>query len=157
MALFLSTFVNKVDRKGRVSVPAPFRAVLAAHSFAGIVAYPSFVSATIEACGLDRMEELSRGIDQLNPFGDQHDAFASALFAESHQLAWDAEGRVVLPDRLCEAAGITDLATFVGRGPTFQIWEPGAAQENQAQARERARSERDILRLPGRGGDGEGR
>ncbi len=155
MALFLSTFVNKVDKKGRVSVPAPFRAVLAVQAFAGIVAYPSFVSAAIDACGLDRMEQLSGSVDQLNPFGEQHDAFASALFAESHQLAWDAEGRVMLPDRLREAADISDLATFVGRGPTFQIWEPGAARENQAQARERARSERDLLRLPGSGGGGE--
>ncbi len=157
MALFLSTFVNKVDKKGRVSVPAPFRAVLATQTFAGIVAYPSFVSAAIDACGLDRMEQLSNSVDQLNPFGEQHDAFATTLFAASHQLAWDAEGRVVLPDSLRETAGIGDLATFVGRGPTFQIWEPGAAEQNQAQARARARSERDVLRPPGSGGGGEGK
>ncbi len=62
VALFISTFVNKVDKKGRVSVPAPFRAALAGQSFAGIVAYPSFVLSAIEACGIDRMEELSQGI-----------------------------------------------------------------------------------------------
>jgi MraZ protein len=102
------------------------------------------------------MEELSRSVDQFNPFGDQHDAFASALFAESHQLAWDAEGRIMLPDRLRAAAGIADLATFVGRGATFQIWEPEAAQANQEAARQRARDEREALRLPGRGGGDEG-
>ncbi len=147
MALFLSTFVNKVDKKGRVSVPAPFRAVLATQSFAGIVAYPSFVSPAIEACGIDRMEELSRGVDRFNPFSDEHDAFASALFAESRQLAWDGEGRIVLPEKLIAHAAIAEAATFVGRGATFQIWQPAAAVASQEDARRRARAERDALRL----------
>ena len=40
MALFLDTFVNKIDRKGRVSVPATFRAALDGQAFHGIVALP---------------------------------------------------------------------------------------------------------------------
>ncbi len=154
MALFLSTFVNKVDKKGRVSVPAPFRAALAGQSLAGIVAYPSFVMPAIEACGIERMEELSRSVDQFNPFSDEHDAFASALFADSHQLPWDGEGRVILPPALRETAGIGEIAVFVGRGATFQIWEPGAAEANRRQARERARAERGALSL--RRGEREG-
>lgn len=154
MTLFLSTFVNKVDKKGRVSVPAPFRAALARQSFAGVVVYPSFVSPAIEGCGLDRMAELSQSVDQFNPFSDEHDAFASALFADSHQLAWDGEGRIVLPRTLLAHAGITGTATFVGRGATFQIWEPEAAGANQEAARQRARSERAALSLRRPRGDG---
>lgn len=147
MVLFLSTFVNKVDKKGRVSVPASFRAALAGQSFAGIVAFPSFVYPAIDGSGIDRMEELSRSVDDFNPFSDEHDAFASALFAESHQLGWDGEGRVMLPEALMSHAGITDLAAFVGRGATFQIWQPDAARANQESARERARAERGALSL----------
>ncbi len=155
MALFLSTFINKVDTKGRVSVPAPFRAALAGQRFAGIIAYPSLNDPTIEACGIERMEELSRSVDRFNPFSDQHDAFSSALFAESHELAWDGQGRIVLPERLIAHAGISAMAAFVGRGATFQIWEPAASAANRQQARERARAERDALSLGRRDGGGE--
>ena len=59
LALFLSTFVNRIDRKGRVSVPAPFRTVLAAQTFPGVIVFPSFVVSAIEASGIDRIERLS--------------------------------------------------------------------------------------------------
>ncbi len=156
VVLFLSTFVNKVDKKGRVSVPAPFRAALAGQSFAGVVAFPSFVYPAIDASGIDRMEELSRSVDRFNPFSDEHDAFANALFAASHQLGWDGEGRIVLPEKLMRHAGITAMAAFVGRGATFQIWEPEAARANHETARERARRERGALSLQRSDGGGSG-
>ncbi len=55
MAVFIGTFENKVDRKGRVSVPAQFRQTLAAQSFQGIVAFRSYRADAIEACGFDFM------------------------------------------------------------------------------------------------------
>ena len=89
MALFLSTFVNKVDRKGRVSVPATFRTVLSQQSFSGVVAFPSLVYAAIEGSGIDRFERLAEGIDDLNPFSDEHDDFSKAIFGKAHQLPFD--------------------------------------------------------------------
>ena len=147
MALFLSTFVNRIDRKGRVSVPAPFRTVLATQTFPGVVAFPSFVVAAVEASGIDRVERLSASIDRLDPFGDEHDAFAISILAESHQLSFDSEGRIALPDALREHANISDRAAFAGRGATFQIWEPEAFRAYQEEARKRARDERTSLRL----------
>ena len=100
LALFLSTFVNKVDRKGRVSVPATFRASLTGQAFNGIVAYRSFKLPSIEAGGIDRMEEMSARIDTLDEFSEDRDSLSS-IFAEAQQLAFDGEGRVVLPEALC--------------------------------------------------------
>ncbi len=149
MALFLSTFINKVDRKGRVSVPAPFRAALIGQSFHGIVAFPSFRDTydAVEAYGMDRMERLSASVDRLNPFSDEHDDFANAIFGASVQLPFDGEGRVILPTHLCQHASITERAAFVGRGATFQIWEPEALREFQQEASRRARAARAELRL----------
>ena len=157
MALFLSTFVNRIDRKGRVSVPAPFRTVLAAQAFPGVVAFPSLAVAAIEAWALDRMERLNSGIDRFDPFGDERDAFAISILAESHQLPFDSEGRIVLPDVLREHAGISGRAAFVGLGATFQIWEPDGFRAYQEKARKRARDDRTSLRLggPAEGGPGE--
>src|SRR3954454_14265587 len=107
VALFLSTFVNKVDRKGRVSVPASFRAALAGQSFAGIVAYRSFKNSAIEGSGIDRLEEMSTRLDALDEFSEERESLAS-IFADSQQLAFDAEGRIVLPQLLAEHAGISE-------------------------------------------------
>src|SRR6201997_5528154 len=74
VALFLSTFVNKVDRKGRVSVPASFRAALAGQSFAGIVAYRSFKNSAIEGSGMDRLEEMSTRLDALDEFSEERES-----------------------------------------------------------------------------------
>ena len=155
MALFLSRFDNKVDRKGRVSVPAQFRAVLAAQSFQGIVAYPSPVLGAVEACGMDRFAELADGIDQgFNQFTDEHGALATALLSRSHQLQFDGEGRVMLPAPLIDHAGITDMATFSGRGRTFQIWNPDAYDVYEREATEKAREAAvNLDTIRPRGGD----
>lgn len=154
MALFLSRYDNKVDRKGRVSVPAPYRAVLTAQSFNGIVAYPSPVLPAVEACGMDRFETLAASIDrQTTPFSDKHGALATALLTRSHPLSFDSEGRVMLPAALLECANITDMATFAGRGGTFQIWQPAAFAAYEQDAISRAREEAvDLELLPTGGG-----
>ena len=160
MPLFLSTHVNKVDRKARVSVPAPFRTALVGQNFPGIIAFPSFREAyqAIEGSGVDRMERLSASLDRLNPFSDEHDDFASVIFGAAVPLSFDGEGRIVLPENLRAHAGITDRAAFVGRGATFQIWEPDALSAFHEEARRRARESRANLRLdPGRGPDDERR
>ncbi len=158
MALFLSTFINRIDRKGRVSVPAPFRAALGAQSFQGIVAFPSLNENyhAIEACGIDRMEQLSASVDRLNPFSDEHGDFANTIFGDSVQLPFDGEGRVILPTHLIERAAIAEHAAFVGRGATFQIWQPDALHVFQAAARQRALAARATLSLEPPKGAGDG-
>ena len=129
--LFLSTYQNKVDKKGRVSVPAPFRAALGkvalkGEEFSGIIAYGSFINRCIEACGIDRIRKLSGRIELLDPFSEERDAFATTILGGSQQLPFDGEGRVMLPEPLIELAGLADMAIFVGKGETFEIWEPRA-------------------------------
>lgn len=144
--LFLSTFHNKVDKKGRVSVPAQFRAALSGQSFLGIVAYGSFINPCIEACGISRIEKLSARIETLDPFSEERDAFATTILGGSMQLAFDGEGRILLPEALVDVAGITDAAVFVGKGETFEMWEPKTFAAHAARARDLAREKRLRLR-----------
>ena len=65
--MFLSSFENKIDKKGRVSVPATFRSHLSSMGYNGFISYPSFNHAALEACSQDRIEKLSNTIDSLNP------------------------------------------------------------------------------------------
>jgi MraZ protein len=152
--LFFSTFVNKVDRKGRVSVPATFRAAVADQSFPGIIVFPSFKYAALDASGIKRMEEMSSRMDTLEEFSEDHENLGM-LFASSHSLPFDPEGRIILPETLAEHAHITESAAFVGLGKSFQIWEPTHFAEHQAMLRERAR--RQGTRLPPPGGPAERR
>jgi len=144
VAIFLSTYLNKVDRKGRVSVPAAFRAALAEASPAGIVAYRAVKLPALEAVGIDRIEEMSRRLDSLPELSEEREALAT-LLADMRQLAFDGEGRIVLPTTLIEYAGIKDLAAFVGRGAAFDIWEPAALDVYKAEARRRALEKGRIL------------
>lgn len=147
MGLFLSTFQNKIDKKGRVSVPASFRAVLSQQSFTGIVAYSSFVNPCIEACGIDRMEQISKSVDALDPYSEVRDAFATAILGGSVQLPFDGEGRIILTESLIEIAQLKEMAIFVGKGTTFEIWEPEAFNHYALRARKLAQEQRATLRL----------
>jgi MraZ protein len=147
VALFLSTYVNKVDKKGRVSVPSSFRVVLSPQEFQGIIAYGSFINDCIEACGLDRIERLSQSIDQLDPYSEERDAFAATILGGSIQLPFDGEGRVMLPPALQQQVGITEHVVFVGKGATFEIWHPEKFELYAGKARQLAKQGRAHLRL----------
>lgn len=142
--LFLATHTNKLDKKGRISVPAAFRAALAAQpgfhqGFQGVVAYASLANPCIEACGMERIGKMNIFIESLPPMSEERDALATLVFGESVQLAFDGEGRVSVPAHLLEAAGITADAVFIGKGEIFEIWEPKAYAAYVARARTLAR------------------
>jgi MraZ protein len=144
MAIFVGRHEQKVDRKGRVSVPAHFRETLGRE--ATFYAFPSFTHDGVE-CRTDvYMEGLSDQIEDLDPFSDEQDHLSGAIFGMSHPLSPDKEGRVVLPDALCKHAGITDRVVFVGLGKSFQIWEPDQHETYQKQVRDRALADRQALR-----------
>ncbi len=147
MTLFLSTFVNKLDKKGRVSVPASFRLALSKQSFQGIVAFRSFKLPAIEGMGIDRMQRLSESVDQLDLFSDTQDDLTASIFSDSQMLAFDGDGRVVLNQTLIDHAKIQDGVAFVGRGATFQIWNPGDFEAHQQEARQRIQTNRETLKL----------
>ena len=140
MSVYFGTFENKVDRKGRVSVPAPFRQILATSAYQGIIAFRYHAPEAVEACSLEFMERLDQSVSDFDLFSDTHDDLAFNIFAESHQLPFDGEGRVILPAALLEITGITERAAFVGKGPAFQIWEPAALASRAALHEPRAPS-----------------
>ena len=124
MALFLSTTINKIDSKSRVSVPSAFRSTLCKQSFEGIIAFPSYSSKCIDSCGIDRMEAIANSLDQENNYSKEEFDLISLYFGEAEKLPFDKEGRVILPKHLIHHSEIEDHVLFVGLGPTFQIWEP---------------------------------
>ncbi len=144
MPLLVGKHVNKIDRKGRVSVPKPFRAGLEAaepdSEFTGVYAFPLFKAPAIEVCGEAFMSRIADSVDDLEMFSDEQDDISSVILESAHPLPFDTEGRVVLPAELLEHAGISGEAIFVGRGKRFQVWDPDTYREHSKKAFERARA-----------------
>jgi len=147
MSLFLSSYENRLDTKGRISVPASFRASVASDKFAGVVLYRSFTNNCIEGMTMSRMEQLAAATDKMGVFDGALDDLSAMLFADARPLAFDVTGRVVIPADLLAHAGITDTAVFVGRGNSFQIWNPAAFRAAQEKSLNNLRTSRPDLKL----------
>ncbi|MFT6661002.1 MAG: MraZ protein [Maricaulis maris] len=150
--VFLSTTINGVDAKGRVSVPADFRAVVRGGPFDGIIVWPSFDGPYLEGGGQALLERYQALIEEMDPYDDARIAFERAIFGAARPLAFDANGRVTLPKEFAEHAGLDAKATFVGLGSRFEIWSPERFEEHKSNAQSFARDNKRALKLPTRPG-----
>lgn len=140
MDRFVSNFTLRLDSKGRVSIPAPFRSVLTRDGFEGLYCYPTLDRPALDAGGHALLAEIEALIARFPPYSDERDRFATALYGTSEVLRMDTEGRVMLPEALKMHAGITQAASFVGLGGKFQIWEPNRFRAELAEATEQVRA-----------------
>ena len=137
MDLFLSQYVNKVDKKGRVSLPSSFRKILPKENKNEIILFKSLKFPSIEGCGSERINEIASRINKLDIFSDDQDDFATSIFSEIVPTNLDNEGRFLISEKLKEYANINNEVIFIGQGYYFQIWEPKAAIDRQKQSRKR--------------------
>lgn len=134
--LFLSTSVHRLDAKGRVSVPAGFRGAVAGSRFSGIILYPDHEDRPFfNGCSHERMERYARSFDADGPFSEKAQEFGVGFMASASLLAFDAGGRVVLPDEVVERCGLDKEVCFAGLGATFQLWEPGRFEVRRRESR----------------------
>jgi MraZ protein len=150
MTQFLGTHQNRLDAKGRVSIPAPFRAALkSAGGSASLILRPSHKHPCIEAWPPAIFEALSTPLQRLDLFSEEQDDFNAVLYADAFPVEADKEGRIVVPELLKTHAALVEGVTFLGLGRTFQVWEPAAAERRRVEARARVRER--GLTLPGTG------
>jgi transcriptional regulator MraZ len=140
MDRFVSNITLRLDSKGRVSIPASFRSVLARDGFDGLYCYPALGSPAIDAGGNALMSEIEAVMARYAPFSEEREQFAIALYGTSETLKIDGEGRVSLSEALKRHAGITEAVAFVGLGHKFQLWEPGRFQNELAEATQKVRA-----------------
>ncbi len=149
MALFLSTYVNKMDKKGRVSVPASFRSALVGQSFQGVVLFRATGHDCLEGFDYASMEELSERLDHFDMFSSAQDDLATSIFAEAVQCPFDSEGRISVPVHLLSHAQIEEGVTFVGLGKKFQVWSSDKFEKRREAARANVAKEGLTLPRPG--------
>jgi MraZ protein len=140
MDRFVSHHVLRLDAKGRVSVPAAFRAVLARDGFDGLYCHPALDRPALDAGGNALLAEIEALIAGFPPYSEEREQFSLALYGTSETLKIDGEGRVVLTDAHKTHAGIDDAVIFVGLGHKFRIWAPGRFRAELTEATDKVRA-----------------
>src|ERR1700716_1359641 len=140
MDRFVSNFTLRLDAKGRVSIPASFRAVLARDGFEGLYCYPTLDRPALDAGGNALLKEIETLIARFPPYSEEREQFAAALYGTSEVLKIDGEGRGTLTEPLKSHARLADAVALARPGHKFQIWEPGRFRAELAEATEKVRA-----------------
>ena len=153
MDRFVSHFTNRLDAKGRVSIPASFRAVMARDGYEGLYVHPSLDAEALDCGGFALVREIDAVLGRFAAYSAEHDVYSTALLGDGEILKVDPEGRIILPDRFRGYAAVTSEVTFVGQGYKFQIWEPGRFRAHLEEARNQVRALRKRLGQPDQAAD----
>ena len=135
MTQFVGKFLNKIDKKGRVSVPALWRRKLLGAEFSGIVAQLTNGYNSVDGYSQKYLERYQEWLDKQDPLLEGNEYEATLIFGSS-MLPFDKEGRVLLPDLIRKKAKLKNDALFVGMGRRFRIWEPSSFEGYEDKARE---------------------
>ncbi|MBL7064827.1 MAG: division/cell wall cluster transcriptional repressor MraZ [Anaerolineae bacterium] len=124
--MFLGEFVHTIDEKGRLAVPAKFRADLT---------YGLVVTRGIDRClAIYPMEEWGRLAKQVSdlPMTDRRArAFRRLVFANASDATPDKQGRVLIPPRLREYAGLDGEVVVTGLNTYIEVWNPDSWGEER--------------------------
>lgn len=144
--LFMDTVINKVDAKGRVSLPADYRAMVKELS-TEIVCYRSLSAPCIEGCLEETLDKLATEIENATDFfSETQDNLTNLVFGDAKRFTFDSTGRILLTEKLLQHAQIADAAVFVGKGRKFQIWNPQNWAKEEARIRAAALQNRPSLK-----------
>ena len=144
--LFMDTIINKVDAKGRVSLPSDYRAIVKELE-TEIVCYRSLSLPCIEGCLEETLDKLATDIeDSTDFFSETQDNLTNLIFGDAKRFTFDSTGRIMLSEKLLKHAQIPDPAVFVGKGRKFQIWNPENWEKEELRIREEVLKNRPVLK-----------
>lgn len=131
-ASFQGTYTNRIDAKGRVSVPAPLRRVLEKNDpewgpsqnpqLSILFGLPN--KHCLEVFSVNSMNEMLDKIQQLPSRSPRREALSSLFAANSQPFQLDENGRLLIPKTLLEKAGVEGEVVFKGMIERFEIWDP---------------------------------
>ena len=146
LIVFLSSTTNNLDSKGRISVPANFRAHCSGSGFEGVVLWPSLDGAYLEGGDVSVLAHYQEMLDRMDMYDEGREALELVIFGESEKLNFDSTGRISLPAAFSEHAGLSGKVTFVGRGRKFEVWDAAAHDARRIELREKARANRHRMK-----------
>jgi MraZ protein len=147
MDRFLSSAVNRIDAKGRVSVPAHFRSVLTRRGYSELYGLRALDQPALDVGGTDLLDRYEQRLASEDPFLQTADDMSYFIHGDGAFLKLDQDGRITVTDFIRDHTGIAGEVAFVGRGTFFQMWEPSRLETHARQVRER------LLKLKASVGD----
>ena len=105
-------------------MPASFREIITRNGDNSVIVYKSLSKLCLEGCTNGYIEKLQQAIENFDPFSQEKDAFETAIFSDSVELDIDKDGRINIPKQYIQYAKISNIALFVGKSKTFEIWNP---------------------------------
>jgi MraZ protein len=137
MDRFLSSAVNRIDAKGRVSVPAHFRSIVQKRGYTDLYALRALDAPALNVGGPDLLDRFEERIAQEDPFLQTADDMSFFYYGDGAFLKLDQDGRITVNEFIREHTGIGNEVAFVGRGHFFQMWEPERLRAYGAEVRAR--------------------
>lgn len=147
---FTGSSTHRVDAKGRVSLPADYRKVLESSGATHIVILPCMQRDEAHV-GLSPLG-YEKVIEQAEAMGLEYedaDAMSMSVLTDARQIAVDDAGRIVLSKDLRDQLGLKNEVRFVGRGSSFELWEPDNRARHEAQIAPRSREIARSIKLTG--------
>lgn len=149
--MFLSSVTHNLDTKGRVSIPADFRASVDVQTFDGVIVWPSGNGKFLEGAGIELMQDYQNSLNQLAHYDPRRLAVQKLIFARSKRLSFDGSGRITLPKEFVDYAGLGKKVLLAGVGTRFEIWNPEGYEAHLEAILKEAPQHQDVL-LPVQGG-----
>ncbi|MHB2264309.1 division/cell wall cluster transcriptional repressor MraZ [Aliihoeflea sp. PC F10.4] len=149
MDRFLSSAMNRIDAKGRVSVPAHFRSVVQKRGYSDLYALRALDVPALDVGGPDLLDRYEERIALEDPFLQTADDMSFFCHGDGAFLKLDQDGRITVTDFLREHTGIQTEVAFVGRGTFFQMWEPSRLKAHGEAVRARLLKLRQSARAQG--------
>jgi MraZ protein len=117
--VLLGEFVQRLDAKNRVTLPAKFRP-----TFADGVVVTKGLDGCLNVFNREGWESFAAArLAQLDPFNKESRRVSRFVYAGASETELDAQGRVNLPQTLLQHAGLTKDIVVAGVRDRLEIWD----------------------------------
>ncbi|MEQ8241586.1 MAG: division/cell wall cluster transcriptional repressor MraZ [Cyclobacteriaceae bacterium] len=130
MAFFTSEYECKLDTKGRLVLPAKFKANLPEVSTTELVIRKGFESSLILYPMLE-YKKIHARINALNEFDEEQRKLKRNFFRSIAEVGLDSAGRILLPKAMLAHAKLEKDALLIGMGNYIEMWNPEVFEEQQ--------------------------
>ncbi len=132
---FAGEYTCQLDNKNRVSIPSGIRKIFAPEAQNTIAFVPGFEMQNVYAYPLNEWQKLTKKLRSLNPLDDDVREFVRQFVGMAHYANMDAQGRIMIPDRILNLAKIDKQKRemlLIGTLEKFEIWNPEIYEQHRS-------------------------
>lgn len=129
--MFLGEYQHAIDKKGRLTVPARYRQLLAEGAY-----ITQGFDRNLMVLRIAAFEAMTGKVNQMSLTNSGARKLRRVLFSRAERIEPDKSGRILIPSFLREEIGLDGEVMVVGVGNYFEIWSPATWQTQMKHLRE---------------------